>query len=317
MDLRHLQYFNAVAETLNFHRAAERLHISQPTVSSQIRDLEEELGVELFVRGGRQVRLTNIGELLLHKAKAMLAELAEFRELANQANEGRTGTIRVGVDMGLTDIIQSIVAEYARLFPRVSIDYSDDFSDVLNRNLYEGEVDVGVLRPPINSDYLISEQLLEQGFVVVLPETCPLAKRKTLSVKDLANLVLLFSRRNSCINNKVVEICREAGVNPEIAYTWTLPQEAGTVLVETGKGVFVLPGSEVTVRRYSKGIVAVPLEGAHSLPVHIAWRKGETAIAVLNFVDTARRLFHCVSTAQAPSSLAVSNTLRSWPPASA
>jgi DNA-binding transcriptional LysR family regulator len=305
MDLRHLQYFNAVAETLNFHRAAERLHISQPTVSSQIRDLEEELGVELFVRGGRQVRLTNIGELLLHKAKAMLAELTEFRELANQANEGRTGTIRVGVDMGLTDIIQSIVAEYARLFPRVSIDYSDDFSDVLNRNLHEGEVDVGVLRPPIDSDYLISERLLEQGFVVVLPETCPLAKRKTLSVKDLANLVLLFSRRNSCINNKVVEICREAGVNPKIAYTWTLPQEAGTVLVETGKGVFVLPGSEVTVRRYSKGIVAVPLEGAHSLPVHIAWRKGETAIAVLNFVDTARRLFHCVSTAKAPSSLAV------------
>ena len=305
MDLRHLQYFNAVAEALNFHRAAERLHISQPTVSSQIRDLEEELGVELFVRGGRQVRLTNIGELLLHKAKAMLAELAEFRELANQANEGRTGTIRVGVDMGLTDIIQSIVAEYARLFPRVSIDYSDDFSDVLNRNLYEGEVDVGVLRPPINSDYLISEQLLEQGFVVVLPETCPLAKRKTLSVKDLANLVLLFSRRNNCINNKVMEMCREAGVNPKIAYTWTLPQEAGMVLVETGKGVYVLPGSEDTVRRYSKDIVAVPLEGACSLAVHVAWRKSETAIAVLNFVDTARRLFNCASTAKAPSSRAV------------
>ena len=305
MDLRHLQYFNAVAETLNFHRAAERLYISQPAVSTQIRDLEEELGVELFVRGGRQVRLTDIGRLLLHKAKAILAELSEFQELANRASAGKTGTIRVGVDMGLTDIIQSIVAEYARLFPRVSIDYSDDFSDVLNRNLHEGEVDVGVLRPPIDSDYLISERLLEQGFVVVLPETCPLAKRKTLSVKDLANLVLLFSRRNSCINNKVVEICREAGVNPKIAYTWTLPQEAGTVLVETGKGVFVLPGSEVTVRRYSKGIVAVPLEGAHSLPVHIAWRKGETAIAVLNFVDTARRLFHCVSTAKAPSSLAV------------
>ena len=241
----------------------------------------------------------------------MLAELTEFRELANQANAGKTGTIRVGVDMGLADIIQSVVAEYARLFPRVSIDYSDNFSDVLNRNLHEGEIDVGVLRPPINSDYLISEQLLEQGFLVVLPETCPLAKRKTLSVKELANLVLLFSRRNSCINNKVMEICREAGVNPKIAYTWTLPQEAGTVLVETGKGVFVLPGSEVTVRRYSKGIVAVPLEGACSLAVHIAWRKGETAIAVLNFVDTARRLFHCVSTAKAPSSLAVRNTIRS------
>ena len=302
MELRHLQYFIAVAETLNFHRAAERLHISQPTVSAQIRDLEEELGVELFVRGGRQVWLTDIGQLLLHKAKAMLAELSEIRELANQASAGKTGTIRVGVDMGLADIIQSVVAEYARLFPRVSIDYSDNFSDVLNRNLHEGEIDVGVLRPPINSDHLISEQLLEQGFLVVLPETCPLAKRKTLSVKELANLVLLFSRRNSCINNKVMEICREAGVNPKIAYTWTLPQEAGTVLVETGKGVFVLPGSEVTVRRYSKGIVAVPLEGAYSLPVHIAWRKGETAIAVLNFVDTARRLFHRASTAMDASS---------------
>ncbi len=311
MELRHLQYFIAVAETLNFHRAAERLYISQPAVSTQIRDLEEELGVELFVRGGRQVQLTDIGWSLLHKAKATLAEFTEFRELANRASAGKTGTIRVGVDMGLADIIQLVVAEYARLFPRVNIEYSDVFSDVLNRNLHEREIDVGVLRPPIDTDHLISEQLLEQGFLVVLPETSPLAKRETLSVKDLANLVLLFSRRNNCINNKVMEICREAGVNPKIAYTWTLPQEAGMVLVETGKGVFVLPGSEVTVRRYSKGIVAVPLEGACSLPVHVAWRKGETAIPVLNFVDTARRLFHCVSTAKAPSSLAVRNTIRS------
>lgn len=306
MELRHLQYFIAVAETLNFHRAAERLHISQPTVSAQIRDLEEELGVELFVRGGRQVRLTDIGQLLLHKAKAMLAGLSEIRELANQASAGKTGTIRVGVDMGLADIIQSVVAEYTRLFPRVSIDYSDNFSDILNRNLYEREIDVGILHPPVNSDHLISEQLLERRFLVVLPETSPLAQRKTLSVKDLANLVLLFSHRNNCINDKVMEICREAGVKPKIANTWTLPQEAGMVLVETGKGVFVLPGSEVTVRRYSKGIVAVPLEGGHSLPVHVAWRKGETAIAVLNFVDTARRLFHRASTAmEASSSLAV------------
>jgi DNA-binding transcriptional LysR family regulator len=166
-------------------------------------------------------------------------------------------------------------------------------------------MDAGVLYPPIDTDHLISEQLLEQRFLVVLPETSPLAKRKTLSVKDLANLVLLFSRRNNCINDKVMEMCREAGVNPKIAYTWTLPQEAGMVLVETGKGVYVLPGSEDTVRRYSKGIVAVPLEGACSLAVHVAWRKSETAIAVLNFVDTARRLFHVASTAKVPSSLEV------------
>jgi DNA-binding transcriptional LysR family regulator len=248
MDLRHLQYFNAVAETLNFHRAAERLHISQPAVSAQIRDLEERLGVELFVRGGRQVRLTDIGRLLLHKAQAILAELTEFQELANHANAGKTGTIRVGVTMGLADIIQSVVAEYARQFPSVNIEYCDAFSDTLNRNLREREIDVGILRPPIDTDHLISERLSEQRFLVVLPQTSPLAKCKTLSVKDLANLVLLFSRRNNCIDNKVMEICREAGVNPKIAYTWTAPQEAGMVLVETGKGVYVLPGSEATVR---------------------------------------------------------------------
>jgi DNA-binding transcriptional LysR family regulator len=317
MELRHLQYFIAVAETLNFHRAAERLHISQPAVSAQIHDLEEKLGVELFVRGGRQVRLTDIGRLLLHKAKAILAELNEFQELANRASAGKTGTIRVGVDMGLAKIVQSVVAVYAQQFPRVNIEYSDVFSDTINRDLREGEMDAGILYPPIDTDHLISEQLLEQRFLVVVPETSPLAKRKTLSVKDLANLVLLFSRRNNCINDKVMEMCREAGVNPKIAYTWTLPQEAGMVLVETGKGVYVLPGSEDTVRRYSKDIVAVPLEGACSLAVHVAWRKSETAIAVLNFVDTARRLFHCVSTANAPSALTILNTIRSWPPASA
>jgi len=211
----------------------------------------------------------------------------------------------VGVTMGLADIIQSVVAEYARQFPGVNIEYFDDFSDTLNRNLREREIDVGILRPPIDTDHLISERLSEQRFLVVLPQTSPLAKCKTLSVKDLANLVLLFSRRNNCIDNKVMEICREAGVKPKIAYTWTAPQEAGMVLLETGKGVYELPGSEATVRLNSKDIVAVPLEGACSLAVHVAWRKGETAIAVLNFVDTARRLFHRASTAKAPFSLAL------------
>jgi DNA-binding transcriptional LysR family regulator len=310
MELRHLQYFIAVAETLNFHRAAERLYISQPAVSTQIRDLEEELGVELFVRGGRQVQLTDIGLSLLHKAKATLAEFTEFRELANRASAGKTGTIHVGVAQGLADIIQPVVAEYARQFPRVSIEYRDDYSDEINRNLHARKIDVGILRPPIDSNHLISEQLLEEGFLVVLPETSPLAKRETLSVKDLANQVLLFSRRIECINNKVIEICREAGVKPKIAYTWTLPYEAGTMLVLAGKGVYVLPRSEATLRGHRKGIVDVPLAGACSIPVHVAWRKGETAIAVLNFVDTARRLFNCASTAKAPSSLAVPSLRR-------
>ncbi len=310
MELRHLQYFIAVAETLNFHRAAERLYISQPAVSTQIRDLEEELGVELFVRGGRQVQLTDIGWSLLHKAKATLAEFTEFRELANRASAGKTGTIHVGVAQGLADIIQPVVAEYAGQFPRVSIEYRDDYSDEINRNLHARKIDVGILRPPIDSNHLMSEQLLEEGFLVVLPEASPLAKRETLSVKDLANQVLLFSRRTECVNNKVIEICREAGVKPKIAYTWTLPQEAGTMLVLAGKGVYVLPRSAAALRGPRKGIVDVPLAGACSIPVHVAWRKSETAIAVLNFVDTARRLFNCASTAKAPSSLAVPSLRR-------
>ena len=185
----------------------------------------------------------------------------------------------------------------------------------MNHGLRTRQIDVAIVRPPIDDDHLVSEPLFHEHFLVVLPKTSPLARRKVLSVKELADQVLLFPQRTESINKKVMEMCREAGVSPKITYTWTLPQEAGAVLVESGKGVYVLPGTAVNVRRFSSGIAVVPLEKTCWLAVHIAWRKGESAVAILNLVETARRLFQSASPADFPVSLC--RARHSLPPNSA
>ena len=117
MELRQLQYFVAVAEALNFRKAADLVHVTQPSVSQQIRELEQELRVKLFVRDRKTVHLTDTGRLLLDKARTVLAQAAEIKELASRANGGQTGRIEVGVDMGIANSIQFLATEYSRQYP--------------------------------------------------------------------------------------------------------------------------------------------------------------------------------------------------------
>lgn len=306
MELRQLRYFIAVAEALNFRKAAERLHITQPSVSRQIRQLEEELGVSLLIRDRKQVQLTDAGRIVLHKAKALIAEAAQLAQSVHRADRGERGSLKVGVGIPLAQSIQSLVTAFARQFPKVDVQYQDiAFPSLQNRALRKADIDVGIFWPPVDHTHLDSKALFEERFWVVLPRKNPLAKRRKLLLKELAGQILLLPSQTSSVNDKVLQMCREAGLTLKTKRTTAVPHEAGAALVASGKGIYVLAGTPLKFPSFGSGIAVVPLDHASTIKVYLAWRKRETSAAVLNFLATARRVFRLASPSPRPAARAL------------
>jgi DNA-binding transcriptional LysR family regulator len=301
MELRQLKYFIAVAEALNFRKAAERLHITQPSVSRKVRQLEEELGVTLLIRDRNQVYLSDVGRVVLHKAKALMAEAAELAESVNRTDKGERGSLKVGVGIPLARSIRGLVTEFARQFPKVDVQYQDIvFAAMQNRALREAEIDVGIFWPQVDHAHLDSERLFEERFWVVLPKRNPLAKRRKLRLKELAGQVLLLPNQTPAVNHKVLQMCRDAGLTLKSKRTTAVPHEAGAALVASGKGIYVLAGTPLKFPSFGSGIAVVPLDEPSTIEVYMAWRKRETSAAVLNFLETARRVFRLTSVLPRP-----------------
>lgn len=301
MELRQLHYFIAVAEALNFRKAAERLHITQPSVSRKVRQLEDELGVTLLIRDRKQVHLTDAGRMVLHKAKALLAEAAALAQSVHRADPGERGNLKVGVGIPLAQSIRGLVTAFARRFPGVDVQYQDVvFPATQNRALRKAEIDVGIFWPPVDRARLDSEPLFEERFWVVLPSSHPLAKRRKLRLKELAGQLLLLPNQTSSVNQKVLQMCREAGLTLKTKATTAVPHEAGAALVASGKGIYVLAGTPLKFPSFGSGIAVVPLDEPFTIEVYMVWRKRETSAAVLNFLATARRVFHLTSASPRP-----------------
>jgi len=290
VELRQLRYFVTVAELLNFHKAAERLHVTQSSISRQVQQLEQELGTALLIRGQKDVRLTGDGRLVLSKARTVLAAVGDLAGIVNQPNQ-RTYTLKVGVGVPLAKSIQPLVTKFARQFPNVDVQYEDILlPETQNGALRRGDIDVGIFWPPIDRLHINSERLFDERFRVILPAANPLARRKKLRFKDLSNEVLLLPDQIRANNRSVLQGAHEAGVALKTSRTTALPHEAGAALVASGRGIYVLAGNPTRFPNFGTGIVAIPLDEPMSLEVYLTWRKGETNAAACHFVETARRI---------------------------
>jgi len=290
VELRQLQYFVTVAELLNFHKAAEHLHVTQSSVSRQVQQLEQELGRTLLVRTPKDVRLTDDGRLALSKARAVLAATADLAATLNRTDK-RAYTLKVGVGVPLAKSIQPLVTRFAKQFQNIDVQYDDIiFPDTQNGALRRGDIDVGIFWPPIDKHHVNSELLFAERFRVILPAVSPLARRKKLQFKDLLNQVLLLPNQIKANNRTVLQGARKAGVKLRTVRTTALPHEAGAALVASGKGIYVLAGNPMRFPNFGTGIVAIPLDEPISLEVYLAWRRRETSPAAYQFLETARRM---------------------------
>jgi DNA-binding transcriptional LysR family regulator len=294
MELRHVRYFLAVAEHLNFSKAAQQLHIAQPPLSRQIRQLEDDLGVSLFTRNKRKVQLTKAGRVFLDEARKLVVQAGHATEAARHAQQGESGLVRIGIASGLGGTVSRVVADHCKHFPAVNVECKDVFSSSQSALLNKREIDVGFLRPPIDRVNLDCELLFEEEFVAVLPQTHRLARRKSIRLKEIADEPLIIFDRSfsSGLYDKILGLYSRQGLTPHFTVTHVEPhEEAGAIMVALGKAVFIGVGAIVTRSVHDIELATVRLNEAEAkIEVYMAWRKDEDSPAVLSILNSTRRV---------------------------
>lgn len=295
VELRQLRYFIAVSEELNFTKAGWKLHVAQPALSRQIRQLEEEVGATLLVRDHHSVKLTDAGRVFLEQARAVIGKASDALDMVRRAGRGEFGRVRIGIASGLAGKVNRVLEFHARHFANVDLQCKDILSTLQNEALRAGRIDVGFLRPPVDPKYLTSQLLFEEQFLVYLSKSNPLARRRKLRLKQIAaEPLLLYDRSVSTgVYDKTLDLYRQSGIVPKIVHTnMSAYEEAGTLPVASGKGIYLGVGALLSHPVHGSGISAVPLdEPGAQVEVHIAWRRGEGSPAVLAFLDSARKVF--------------------------
>lgn len=274
IELRHLRYFIAVAEELNFGRAAQKLQITQPSLSRQIQKLEQELGVILFERSPLKIQLTKVGELFFWEAQQILIKVEQGILVAQRANRGEIGQLKIGFQgSAVYDIISNSIKAFRASYPDVDIiiepmGTKEQISAIENNHL-----DLGFVIPPIKSSKLIVETIFQEPVVVVLPENHPLANETEITIAALANEpLILASRDRGCgLFEQISNLYYQAGLRPNIIYA---AKEMQVMLgfVAAGMGISLLPAYVQNLQRL--GVIYRTLEpNSPIVELAIAWKQ--------------------------------------------
>lgn len=292
LETRQLKYFIAVAEELHFGRAAQRLHISQPPLSQQIRQLEDDLGVQLFERTQRMVKLTYAGEVFLAQARVALFKCEEAVDIVRAAARGEAGLLRFGYTAASAySIIAPLIQAFKARHPRVEVAMQEAVSGDQVRDLAQGRLDVGLVRPLAEWPGLIHELLLEERLIVALPVDHALARHRSVSLEDLQGQPFIgFGSQGSRYFHDMIDgLLRSAGVEPDIVQRATQPH-AVVALVGAGLGLAVVP--DAAARVHMDRVVYRPLhaEGLPRPQLHLCWRADAATPLVRNFLEVAREV---------------------------
>ncbi len=293
MELRHLRYFVAVAEELNFTRAAQRLNTAQPSLSQQIKHLETEVGVALLDRSKRHVALTEGGKVFLADAKEILARLDRAVQHAVRAQQGRSTELVIGVvPAAEIKILPKLIPLVERKLPRVRLVFHNLPSAEQKRMLATGSLDFGLLRGPLEDPRLEVEHILWEKLVVGLPAKHPLASKKTVSVRQLNAVPFIMVSHDGSpeLHAAVQKFCERSGLHPRVV------QQADNVLgnlnmIRAGIGFGLFPDYATSI--LPKGVVVKSLawEPAPMVSLVVAHRKRKQTMAMLAFKKLLRECF--------------------------
>jgi LysR family hydrogen peroxide-inducible transcriptional activator len=264
MNLRDLKYLIAVAETRHFGKAAERCFVSQPTLSGQIKKLEDELGVTLFERTNRSVTTTPIGEHIMVHARLLMEQAEIIRELARAHRDPLAGPLRIGAIPTLSPYLMPLVLMPLRQqFPQLKLVLSEEMTQTLLRRLHGHEIDAALLATPVDEPNLESLPLFDEPFWLAHPRDHALYNKDEITRKDLDDIELLLLSDGHCLTHQVMEVCRmdDRQQQGEMADLRTASLETLLQLVGAGFGCTLVPalavrGSWMT----DSGIIARPLE---------------------------------------------------------
>jgi len=284
MELRQLRYFVAVAEALNFGRAATRLNMSQPPLSRQIKAFETELGTTLFARTSRGVRLSAAGSALLVDARRLLREADAIAAGAHALGRGEIGSVRLGfISTASYNVLPRVLPEFHRRRPGIRLHLQEATSDAQAAMLREGELDVALVVPPLFEADCEYRPLLREPLIAALPARRRWPRRVPLATLSSEPFILFPRKAGVGLYDLIVGFCRDAGFTPRIEQeAIQMPTIVG--LVAAGMGVSLVPASLRQMRR--TGVVYRPLAQTSPLmEVGLAWRSGAIDPAVAAFVD--------------------------------
>ncbi len=240
MNLRDLQYLVALADTRHFGQAAARCHVSQPTLSAQLRKLEAFLGVPLVERRPRRLTLTPAGEAVVERARRMLQDAEDIRTLARSRQDPLSGPLKVGLIPTLGPyLLPRIAPRIARALPKLQLMLYEYQTAPLVERVENGEIDLAILALPAATRGLQTQSLFGEAFLVAMPEKHRLAARRRIKASDLASEPLLLLEEGHCLRDQALEVCKLAGAEEQDFRATSL--ETLRQMVAAGLGITLLP----------------------------------------------------------------------------
>lgn len=292
MDIRHLQCITEIVRLSSFTKAAEALHVTQPTISKMIKGLENELNVEIFVRDGKQVKLTDAGEAIVRHAGPILQLFDGLLTEINDLTYLNKGSVRIGIPpMTGASFFPPVLKQFQERYPGIGIRMFEDGAVKIKEDLAEGTLDVGVVLQPIDAGAFDSFPIVRDRLKVVLPPAHKLAGRRQIELAELENEPFILFDDDFALHERILAECRAIGFEPRIAYESSQWDFIGE-MAGAGLGVAMLPD---TVCR------SLSPERARSVPLVnpiipwepvMAWRReGYLSLAAREWIRFTRELF--------------------------
>lgn len=292
MELRHLRYFVTLAEELHFGRAAEKLHIAQPPLSQQIKQLEQELGFELFHRTKRRVELTDAGKIFLIQVQEIFRQLEQAVEIGRQTSRGEVGQLVIGfVSSAAYNILPHILRNFRNNFPDVNLELHELTTTEQLQQLQSGKIDIGFIRPPVDNKDFGHQIVFEETLILALPENHPKAMSLSELIASTVSLRLLHDEKfilfprslAPVLYDLIITLCQQAGFNPIVSQE-AIQMQTIVSLVAAGMGVAIVPESLQNLQR--TGVVYKILqETTPKVAIAMIWRKNQISPMVENFLQ--------------------------------
>jgi LysR family hydrogen peroxide-inducible transcriptional activator len=289
VNLKDLKYLVALADTGHFGKAAERTFVSQPTLSAQLKKLEDYLGVKLVERQPKNVQLTEVGKQVVVRARRMLDEGDEIIALARNHTDPFAGKLKLALIPTIGPyLLPRVMQKIRKALPHLGLMLYEHQTESLLKRLRDGEIDLGIMALPIAQDGLETRKLYEEDFTVALPNNHPLAAKSSIKIQDLKGQTLLLLEDGHCLRDQALEVCSRVDIREAEDFRAT-SLETLRQMVIAGLGITLLPETAVespfgsqrglTIREFSKP--------APTRTVGAVWRKSSTrasAIAAVNDV---------------------------------
>lgn len=295
MNLRDFRYLVALADTRHFGQAATRCHVSQPTLSAQIKKLENYLGVDLIERQPRRIALTDMGVKVVERARRLLAEADGIQALTRKEGDPLSGKLKVGLIPTIGPYLLPLVArKLHKQLPKLQLMLYEYQTAVLLDKLHKGEIDVGILALPVDMDGLEAQKLYEEDFLLAVPSDHPLAKKTRVKPEDLPGETLLLLEDGHCLRDQALAVCSRVDVTESLDYRAT-SLETLRQMVAAGLGVTLLPALSASGPFASNRSLALK-PFASPVPtrtVGAVWRKSSTRTAAIKAVG---QLIHATMT---------------------